>query len=154
VVVHSGAGEARLALERDVWDVNAAAASANARAGPWFPAMRAAVAKQRRDGLWRTELRVHVETPTCSTTRWSPASTVQSAASAAVADEPRSLFVWASPEPRAASAASGQPRPSLAPRRARWARRTQTTVKDVSALTRKRMDLNDRPVGAARGAMG
>jgi hypothetical protein len=24
----------------------------------------------------------------------------------------------------------------------------------VSALTRKRMDLNDRPVGAARGAMG
>ena len=130
VVVQSGAGEARLALERDVWDVNAAAASANARAGPWFPAMRAAVTKQRRDGLWGTEVRVHVETPTCSTTRGLPASTVQSDASAAASDELRSLLVRAGPEPRAASAASGKPRPSLAPRRTRWARRAQTTVKD------------------------
>ena len=49
----------------------------------------------------------------------------------------------ASPEPRAASAASGKPRPSLAPRRAGLPRRAETTVKD----SRQRAASAARPSG-------
>ncbi len=98
--------------------------------GLWFPGMRRVGRGRAETGSGAPSCASSIEIPACSSTRWLPASTVQSAASAAAVDEPRSLLVRASPEPRAASAASGRPRPSLAPRRTQWARRAQTTVKD------------------------
>ena len=59
------------------------------------------------------------------TPRWAGLRTaaVQEATCDPAAHELLSVFGRASPEPRAASAASGKPRPSLAPRRAWWTRR-------------------------------
>jgi hypothetical protein len=109
-----GAGRCPGALR---WDMNAAVASTNARGGPWFPGVRRVGRSRAETGCGAPSCASSIETSACSTMLWLPASTMRSAASAAAADEPRSLPAPASPEPRAASAASGRPRPSLAPRR-------------------------------------